>query len=258
MRQHQRDVAALEQWTPLIAKLSFKAAQRAAKIGSSMRQEDFRQELSITLLRALDSYDPNNEAGAKFITFLYRAFYNEINKILMRDTMNLNGGVRPVYDPNAVDEHTLREMLEEGEISVEDFKRKRRALHKTTIRTVSGDHIAESDDGGSVDVWGYIEDDSERSAENLVMDADLMRFVQATLPPGTAAVLDILTSGAPFLAQQLELYNAGVQQEYEDTGKRRLHLDLNFAFVCKLLGFSQNKANKLEEEIKTAVKQYAG
>ena len=88
MRQHQADVAALEQWTPLIAKLSYKAAQRAAKIGSHLDQDDFKQELSIALLRAIDAYNPDHEAGAKLITFLHRTFYNEINRLLNKDHRN--------------------------------------------------------------------------------------------------------------------------------------------------------------------------
>ncbi|WEU67329.1 hypothetical protein [Xanthomonas phage JGB6] len=51
MRSHQNDVAALEQWTPLIHKIAYKAAQRAAAIDFPMLQSDFAQELSITVLK---------------------------------------------------------------------------------------------------------------------------------------------------------------------------------------------------------------
>lgn len=78
--------AALVQWTPLIERVSFHAAKRAAGMGSVQRVDDFRQILRMTLDRALKSYDPNK--GAKLITFLWRAFYNEVNKELGPEDKN--------------------------------------------------------------------------------------------------------------------------------------------------------------------------
>lgn len=214
MRQHQQDIAALEQWTPLIAKLSYKAAQRAVKIGSHLRQDDFKQELSITLLRAIEAYDPNNESGAKLITFLYRSFYNEINKLLNRDDRNAH-----------------------------------------VAYTMSGDSCFSEDDD-EFSIWGQVESDCERSAENLVMDEELETFVRNNVSPEARAVLDILTSNAPFVVQQLESYNIGVDQEFEEGGIRRFTLDMNFQFVCKLLGFGNLKTNKLAKQVESAVASY--
>lgn len=214
MRQHQQDIAALEQWTPLIAKLSYKAAQRAKKIGSHLGQDDFKQELSITLLRAMDSYDPNNESGAKLITFLYRSFYNEINKLLNRDDRN----AKVAY-------------------------------------TMSGDTCFSEDDD-EFSIWGSIEGDSERSPEELALDEELEVYVRRNVSVEACAVLDILNSDAPFITQQLESYNAGVDQDFEDGGIRRFTLDMNFQFVCKLLGFGNVKIKQLSQQVENAVAAY--
>ena len=215
MRQDdQKYLAALEQWTPLIAKLSYKAAQRAAKIGSHLDQEDFKQELSMTLFRAIDAYDPNNESGAKLITFLHRAFYNEINKLLNRDNRNAQ-----------------------------------------IAYTVSGDAARGADDE-DFSLWGEIESDSERPADYLVMDEELNDYVRTHVSADACAVMDMLQTNAPFVAQQLEAYNEGVEAEHESGGIRRLKLDLNFPFICKMLGFSSAKIAKLTREVETAVATY--
>lgn len=276
MRQHERDVAALAQWAPLMQKMSFKAAQRAEKIGSSLRQDDFKQELAITTLACIDSYDPNHESGAKLITLLHRAYYNEINKLLHIDTRNLNGGQMTPYkeistiftakhngidrsyiDPNSLDLEYLNELLEDEIITDGEYKRIRKAMNRQTVRTISGDHIAEGDDGGSVDVWGYLEDDSERSAENRVMDEEVMQFVRKCVSGEACAVIDMLSSDAPFLMQQLEAYNEGAALGEAAGGMRKLKLDLDFSFICKLLGISSSKAKSMADEVKQAVKTYA-
>lgn len=214
MRQHQQDVAALEQWTPLIAKISFKAAQRAARIGSHLDQDDFKQELSMTLLRAMESYDPNNEAGAKLITFLHRAFYNEVNKLLNRDQRNCD-----------------------------------------VAFTISGDSQSGADEE-EFSLWGHIESDSERPADYLVMDEELIEHVRDNISPDAYAVLAMLQSNAPFVSQQLEAYNEGVTLEHAQGGIRRLALDMNFQFICKMLGFGNAKMNKLVAEVENAVATY--
>jgi DNA-directed RNA polymerase specialized sigma subunit len=270
MRQHQRDVAALEQWTPAIHKLSFKAAQRAAKIGSSLRQDDFKQELSITLLKAIDAYNPDNEAGAKFITFFYRSAYNEINKLLRKDDYNMRGG-QPIGDYTMQDESEFREVLKadleakgytdqalkEYDKQLAAFRSKRQ---KTGIRTISGDHIAESDDGGSVDVWGYVEDDSERPIEYQIMDDEIVEYVRARVSTNTRVAMDMLLSGEPWLMQQLQAFNAGCVEGREEGDKRRVQMNLDLKFVASLLGKPKDAtkaAESMGEEIKAAIKAYA-
>jgi DNA-directed RNA polymerase specialized sigma subunit len=266
MRQHQRDVAALEQWTPAIHKLSFKAAQRAAKIGSSLRQDDFKQELSITLLKAIDAYNPDNEAGAKFITFFYRSAYNEINKLLRKDDYNMRGG-QPIGDYTMQDESEFREVLKAEleakgytDQALKDYDKQiaafRQKKQKTGIRTISGDHIAESDDGGSVDVWGYVEDESERPIEYQIMDDEIVEYVRDRVQPTTRVALDMLLSGEPWLMQQLEAFNTGCAVGHEEGDFRRLPMNLDLKFVATLLG-QKSKVKQMGEEISSAIKSYS-
>lgn len=213
MRSHQNDVAALEQWTPLIHKMAYKAARRAAAIGVPISADDFVQELSITVLKCHDSYNP--EVGAKMITFLHRAMYNEINKLLKRDSDNVKAGF-----------------------------------------TVSGDTTWVGDDGQGDSAWDYVEDDQQRSPENAFMDGELIAWVYQKIGSEAAAVLQILQSGNQFVAQQLAAYNTGVEQEAMTGGLRRLSLDMNFPFICKLLGFNHTKQAKLAQEIQLAIASY--
>lgn len=212
MRSHQNDVAALEQWTPLIHKIAFKAAQRAAAIGAPIRHEDFVQELGIVVLRCHDQFNP--ELGVKMITYLYRSMYNEVNKLLRDDSNN----AQQAY-------------------------------------TVSGDSTWDSDDG-SDSAWDYVEDDQERSPEHSFMDGELIDWVHDQVSPETSAVLQVLQSGSQIVTHQLAAYNAGIEQEYLETGFRRLPLDMNFPFICKLLGYGHAKQTKMANEIQQAIKSY--
>lgn len=211
----ETQLAALKQWTPLIEKVSYKAAKRAKVLGASLDQDDFRQELAIALFNALEAYNPDNEAGAKFITFLHRVFYNEVNKLLRRDDQNIKVGY-----------------------------------------TLSGDSLGQTDNGDDIAAWSMIEDDSERSAENLAMDQELITFVRGRVAPEAAAVIDILASNNQFVAQQVEAYNEGINYDAEDGGIRCLPLDINFPFVCKMLGFKQYKIHKFSVQVKEAIELY--
>lgn len=213
MRSHQNDVAALEQWTPLIHKIAFKAAQRAAKIKVPLTKDDFVQELSITVLRCHDGFDP--EQGVKMITYLYRSMYNEVNK-LMRDAS---------------------------------------AEAAAGYRTVSGDTTWSGDDGDD-SAWDYVEDDQQRSPENSFMDGELIDFVHDQLDPEASAVLQMLQSGNQFVAHQLRAYNDGVADEAAAGGIRKLPLDMNFAFICKLLGFNYGKQARIGQQIQQAIASY--
>jgi len=213
MRSHQADVAALEQWKPLIEKMAFKAARRAAAIKSPLDVDDFRQELQMTVLRAMDSYDESK--GAKFITFLHSAFYHEINKLLRRDHTNCQFGY-----------------------------------------TISGDTAFDNEGEGTDQVWDGVEDDQNRSAENEYMDAELMDHVLNSVSAETGAILQMLTSGDEIVANQLEAYNYGVESDAAQGGIRRLSLDLNFPFICKLLGFSHAKMTRYANEVHGAIAQY--
>ncbi len=205
--------AALEQWTPLIEKISFKAAQRAAGMKHPMDVADFRQELSACLDRALKSYDPDR--GVKFITFFWSACYKEVNKLLR--VADANAKIAPTYSSDTF-------------------------------------WNGEGDEG--VSVWETVEDDSERSAENLYMDAELVAFVRSKLSTRTRCMFDALTGNHPIVTQQLLSYNAGVEQEAAAGGIRRLSLDMNLAFVCKLFGIPRPTAAKMGEEIQATIHAY--
>lgn len=211
MQQHQ--AAALEQWKPLIEKMSFKAAQRAKKLKAPYDADDFRQELKMTVLRALESFDP--ERGVKFSTFIHNAFYHEINKLLRRDDINAKVGM-----------------------------------------TYSGDNFYAGDESDKEDIWGTVEEDSERSAENLYMDAELMDYVMDHVSPEAAAAVHLLTSNNDLIGQQLAAYNFGVEREAQEGGIRRYSLDMNLAFICKLFGYSHNKMRQLADQINNAVLAY--
>lgn len=213
MRSHQNDVAALEQWTPLIHKIAFKAARRAAAIGSPHSHDDFAQELQITVLKCHDQFNP--DLGVKMITYLHRAMYNEVNKILRRDSDNVQAGF-----------------------------------------TVSGDSTWAGDDGQGEAAWDYIEDDCQRSPEHAFMDGELVDWVHDQISNEASAVLHMLQSGNQFLANQLHAYNAGVEMEAAEGGLRRMSLDMNFSFVCKVLGFNHGKQTRLAQEIQNAVASY--
>lgn len=213
MRSHQNDAAALEQWTPLIHKMAFKAARRAAAIGVPLSHDDFAQEMRITVLKCHDSFDPDR--GVKMITFLHRAMYNEINKLLKRDSDNAKAGFR-----------------------------------------ISGDTAWDGEDGQGESVWDYVEDDQQRSPENSFMDTELIDWVHSRIDRESSAVLHILQSGSEFVSQQLRAYNEGVELEALSGGIRRVPLDMNFAFVCKLLGFSHAKQQRVGIQITEAIASY--
>ncbi len=213
---HDKDQAfnaALVQWTPLIEKVSFHAAKRAAGMGSVQRVDDFRQILRMTLNRALESFDPNR--GVKFITFIYRAFYNEVNK----------------------------------ELRVEDQNAK-------IAGTYSGDSFYADDSGDSAAAWEYVEDDTERSAENLYMDRELKEFVVSRLTGPAKAVFVALATNSQLVGSQLAAYNSGVELEAAEGGMRRMTLDLNLPFVCRLFGLNRDKADKIGTEIRTQIAAY--
>lgn len=213
MRSHQADEAALEQWKPLIEKFSFKAARRAAAINAPYDADDFRQILRMTVLRAMDSFDP--EKGVKFITFLYSAFFHEINKTLRTCQANVEQGY-----------------------------------------TISGNASFSKDSDGGDQAWDYIEDDQERSPEHSYMDMDLLQHVHRTVSEDASIALRMLMSGNPFVTQQMEAYNYGIDQDAQQGGMRRYQLDLNFQFICKLLGYSSSKVVKLSNQINDAIKTY--
>jgi Sigma-70 region 2 len=213
MRQDDVTSAALEQWKPLIEKTAYKAAQRAAKIDSPYNVDDFRQELKMTLMRALQSFNP--ELGVKFITFIHSAFYHEINKIMRRADLNAKIGF-----------------------------------------TVGGDNFFAGDESEAESIWSQIEDDSERSAENIYMDGELLSHVRKNTTSEAWAVLQMTLSNDPFIVNQLTAYNIGVEMEAEEGGIRRFSLDMNIAFVGKLLKFSPAKIKKISEQIQGAIKSY--
>lgn len=213
MRSHQADVAALEQWTPLIYKLAFKAARRAAAIGVPISQEDFVQELSITVLKCHDSFNP--DFGVKMTTFLHRAMFNEINKLLKRDSANTQYGYK-----------------------------------------VSGDTTWDGEGDVADSAWDYVEDDQERSPENCVMDKELIQWVHDNVDGEASAILTMLNSGNDLIAQQLRAYNDGIAEEAMLGGIRRIPLDMNFGFICKLLGFGHAKQVKLSRQIQAAIESY--
>jgi DNA-directed RNA polymerase specialized sigma24 family protein len=213
MRQHESDVAALEQWNPLVHKIAHKAARRAAAIGVPIGHDDFVQELRIVVLKCQDSFNP--ELGVKMITFLHRAMYNEVNKLLGRDQRNVQAGF-----------------------------------------TISGDTTWSNEDGAGESAWDYVEDDLQRSPQALIEDTDLIGWVHNKISPQASAVLHILQSGHPFVGQQLRAYNDAIAAEALSGGMRRIPLDMNFTFVCKLLGFTNGKMNKLALEIENAVNTY--
>lgn len=214
--QHGKDQAfnaALVQWTPLIERVSFHAARRAAGMGSVQRVDDFRQILRMTLARALESFDPNR--GVKFITFIYRAFYNEVNK----------------------------------ELRVEDQNAK-------VAGTYSGDSFYADESGASAAAWEYVEDDTERSAENLYMDRELRDFVTGKLHGPAKAVFAALVSNNHLVGAQLQAYNNGVEQEAAEGGMRRFTLDLNLPFVCRLFGLDRANAARIGIEIRDQIAAY--
>lgn len=81
----------LDQWKPLTEKLSYKAAKRAHVICPYMDQDDFRQIIRITIIKAAKSFDPTR--GVRFITFLYQAIYNEINRAMRVEQEAATAGV---------------------------------------------------------------------------------------------------------------------------------------------------------------------
>jgi hypothetical protein len=90
--------ALLSQWERLIEKMAYKAHARASQITSDLDIDDFRQIIRLTILRAKKSFDETR--GVKFITFVYRAIYNEIDRALRVEQSRLNAGYR-VYSENS-------------------------------------------------------------------------------------------------------------------------------------------------------------
>lgn len=254
MRSHQADVAALEQWKPLCQKMAFKAAKRAAAIGIPLDAEDFAQEMRMTVLRCHDSFDETK--GVKMITFLYRAMYNEMNKIFdQEERQRWDGGFvkgddtyNPVYDGEG------NEIPEDEEAKAR--RRQRGHARKRTGFKVSGDTTWSSEDGTGESAWNNVEDDTYRSPEHSYLDAELVKWTHEQVSGDASAALRLLQSGDKFVTQQLAAYNAGVQLEAEQYGIRRLPANLDLPFVCKLLGFGQAKRDKIGEEIKQAVALY--
>lgn len=254
MRSHQNDAAALEQWKPLIHKMAFKAARRAAAIDVPMSHDDFVQELSITVLRCHDSFNP--DLGVKMITFLYRAIYNELNKIFDRETAGRMVSIKSEPDTDA-DGNKIQLRDVRGDLVYNDdgtpaWKMRHR---KVTGFKVSGDSTWTGEDGDS-SAWDHIEDDIERSPEHAFMDAELVKWVHSNVDREASAVLSILQSGNPFVTQQLHAYNAGIEYDAATGGIKRVPLDINFSFVSKLLGHSPAKQAKLANQIKQAVAIY--
>lgn len=233
MRSHQADEAALAQWAPLINKLAFAAAQRAAGLGLEMDHADFVQEISIVVLRCQDSFDPSKEV--KMITFLYRSIYNELNKIFAKE------------------ESRRRIDLECEEYIDKDGKPSKRLKNVVGFK-VSGDTTWSSEDGDE-SVWGHIEDESAQPDE-VAEDAQLMDFVHRHASDEISSILTILESGSPLITAQLQAYNFGVEADANAGGIRRFQLEMDFSFICKLLGYPPSKTSRLASQVKSIIAQY--
>lgn len=233
MRSHQQDEAALAQWTPLINKLAYKASQRAAAIGLPMEHGDWVQELSITVLKCQDSFDP--ELGVKMITFLHTSMFNEINKVFAKEETR-----------RRIDAHCEEYIDGEG-------KTQKRKVNDLGFN-ISGDTTWDSD-GTPESIWDHVEDESA-SPEEYAEDTQLMDFVHAKVDDEASAVLTLLESNHPFITAQLRAYNVAVEAEALAGGIRRFSLDMDFAFICKLLGYSPSKQSRLSAQVKAAIAKY--
>lgn len=233
MRSHQQDEAALAQWNPLINKLAYSAAQRAAGLGIPMSHEDWVQEISIVVLRCQDSFDPTKEV--KMITFLYRSIYNEMNKVFAKE------------------ESRRRIDLECEEYIDKDGKPSKR-LKNIVGFNVSGDTTWNSEEGDE-SVWGHIEDEQAQPDE-VCEDAQLMDFVHANVSDEISSILTILESGSPLITSQLHAYNFGVEADSNAGGIRRFQLEMDFAFICKLLGYPPSKTSRLAAQVKSTIMKY--
>ena len=233
MRSHQQDEAALAQWTPLIHKMAFKAAQRAEAIGIPMKHDDWVQEISIVVLRCHDSFDPSKEV--KMITFLHTSIFNEINKIFAREESRRRIDM------------TVEEYIDH------DGTTQKRA--KNVIgHNISGDTTWSGEDGDE-SIWGHVEDESQ-SPEEQCIESDLMDYVHSKVDAESSAILTLLESGSPIITAQLQAYNFGVEAEALAGGIRRFKLEMDFSFVCKLLGYSAAKQARMTAKIKEAITRY--
>lgn len=233
MRSHQSDVTALTQWKPLIHKISYQAAKRAVAIGLPMTQADFVQELSVVCLKCHDSYNP--DMGASMMTFLYRAMYNEVNKIFTREESG-----RKIS-------HQVVEVKDRDGVMV------KRVVNDLGFN-ISGDTTYNGEEG-PVGIWDHIEDIGE-SPEAIAMEDDLQDYLHARIHPDASVILCILESGNSFIGDQLAAYNDGVTEEAQAGGIRRLHLDLDFAFVGKLLGYDRAKIARHAAQVKKVIQEY--
>lgn len=233
MRSHQQDEAALVQWGPLINKLAYSAAQRAAGLGIPMSHEDWVQEISIVVLRCQDSFDPTKEV--KMITFLYRSIYNEMNKVFAKE------------------ESRRRIDLECEEYIDKDGKPSKR-LKNIVGFNVSGDTTWNSEDGDE-SVWGHIEDEQAQPDE-VAEDSQLMDFVHANVSDEISSILTLLESGSPLITSQLHAYNFGVEADANAGGIRRFQLEMDFSFICKLLGYPPSKTSRLAAQVKSTILKY--
>ena len=231
-QQDQGFAAALEQWKPLIEKFSFKAAQRAAAMKAPISADDFRQILRITLHACLKSYDPNR--GVKLITFLYNAFWNEINK-------------------------EFRKIERETEIpEIRDPKTGALLRPISHFTTISGDGFGgeSSGDDRVHNAWDHMEDEVYRSAENQYMDRELRDFVAGNLKGPAKAVFGALVTNNHLVGAQLHAYNKGIELEAQEGGMRRLALDFNLPFVCRLMGINRAQTEKIGSEIRNQIAAY--
>lgn len=233
MQSHQQDEAALAQWKPLINKMAFKAAQRAAAIGLPMDHDDWAQVMSMTVIKCQSAFDP--EMGVKMITFLHTAMFNEMNKIFLKE------------------ENRRRIDTKCEEYIDSDGRPSKRKVNELGFN-ISGDTTWESD-GGPKSVWDNVEDEAA-TPEEYAEESHLMDFVHSKVDAEVSALLTLLESQAALITNQLNAYNIAVENEALAGGIRRLTLDMDFAFICKLMGYSQPRQAKMSAQVKAAIAQY--
>ncbi len=88
--RNQRAERTIEGFTPLINKYAYKFHTRAAGLGCALDLDDIKQELSITFLKCVQSYD--EAKGASFMNFVISAWFNEMNRLMRKDQSNREVG----------------------------------------------------------------------------------------------------------------------------------------------------------------------
>ncbi|WEU67330.1 hypothetical protein [Xanthomonas phage JGB6] len=130
--------------------------------------------------------------GVKMITFLYRAMYNEVNKIFGKEEAN-----------RKLSQHVEEYRDKDGKIS-------KRIVNDIGFN-ISGDSTYD-DEGTPQGIWDHVPDE-QASPESNVMEDQLMDFVHANISPEASAILCILESQNPFVTDQLIAYNRELKKK---------------------------------------------